>query len=63
LAPGKPAVIIADEAQDLNPMQLTLIRKWSKQAEYLVLAGDDDQTIYSWAGASPCQPEPKFTLS
>jgi DNA helicase-2/ATP-dependent DNA helicase PcrA len=32
---------------------LTLIRKWSKQAEYLVLAGDDDQTIYSWAGASP----------
>lgn len=52
-APDKPAVIIADEAQDLNPMQLALIRKWGKRAEYLVLAGDDDQTIYSWAGASP----------
>ena len=51
-APGKPAVIIADEAQDLNPMQLALIRKWGKRAAYLVLAGDDDQTIYTWAGAS-----------
>jgi superfamily I DNA/RNA helicase len=46
-APDKPAVIIADEAQDLNPMQLALIRKWGTHAEYLVLAGDDDQTIYS----------------
>jgi len=52
-APGKPSVIIADEAQDLNPKQLALIRKWGKPAEYLVLAGDDDQTIYSWTGASP----------
>lgn len=52
-APNNPAVIIADEAQDLNPMQLALLRKWGQRAEYLVLAGDDDQTIYSWAGASP----------
>ncbi len=52
-APNRPAVIIADEAQDLNPMHLALLRKWSRQAEYLVLAGDDDQIIFSWAGASP----------
>ena len=52
-APDKPAVIIADEAQDLNPMQFTLIRKWGNAAKYLVLAGDDDQMIYAWAGASP----------
>lgn len=52
-APNKPAVIIADEAQDLNPMQLALLRKWGQRTEYSVLAGDDDQTIYSWAGASP----------
>jgi len=53
LAPNKPAVIIADEAQDLNSMQLSLLRKWGRHADHSVLAGDDDQTIYSWAGASP----------
>jgi len=53
LAPGNPAVIFADEAQDLNRMQLSLIRKWGERAEYFILAGDDDQTIYSFAGASP----------
>ena len=52
-APNKPAVIIADEAQDLNPMQLALVRKWGRRADHFVLAGDDDQTIYAWAGASP----------
>ena len=52
-APNKPAVIIADEAQDLNPMQLALVRKWGRGADHFVLAGDDDQTIYAWAGASP----------
>lgn len=53
LAPGNPAVIFADEAQDLNVMQARLIRKWGQQAEYYVLAGDDDQTIYSFIGATP----------
>jgi DNA helicase-2/ATP-dependent DNA helicase PcrA len=52
-APNKPAVIVADEAQDLNPMQLNLLRKWGRRADHFVLAGDDDQTIYSWTGASP----------
>jgi DNA helicase-2/ATP-dependent DNA helicase PcrA len=51
-APGNPAVVVADEAQDLNILQLTLTRAWGNRANYLVLAGDDDQTIYSWAGAS-----------
>ncbi|MGH8246266.1 MAG: UvrD-helicase domain-containing protein, partial [Gammaproteobacteria bacterium] len=53
VAPGNPAVIMADEAQDLNKMQLTLIRMWAEHASYLALAGDDDQTIYAWTGASP----------
>jgi superfamily I DNA/RNA helicase len=52
-APDHPSVLIVDEAQDLNRMQLTLIRKWGECARYLLLAGDDDQTIYAWAGASP----------
>ena len=42
-APKRPAVIFADEAQDLNRMQLTLIRKWGERARYFILAADDDQ--------------------
>jgi superfamily I DNA/RNA helicase len=53
VAPGVPTVIFADEAQDLNGMQLRLIRKWGEHADYFILAGDDDQTIYMWTGASP----------
>jgi superfamily I DNA/RNA helicase len=34
-------------------MQLALLRKWGKRAEYSVVACDDDQTIYAWAGATP----------
>jgi superfamily I DNA/RNA helicase len=52
-APKNPSVIFADEAQDLNKMQLTLIRKWGRRAEYFIVAGDDDQTIYSFTGATP----------
>jgi DNA helicase-2/ATP-dependent DNA helicase PcrA len=51
--PSNPSVIVVDEAQDLNRLQLTLVRAWGECAKYLVLAGDDDQTIYAWAGASP----------
>jgi superfamily I DNA/RNA helicase len=53
VAPGHPSVIFADEAQDLNPMQSWLLRNWGQNAEYFVLAGDDDQTIYSFLGATP----------
>jgi superfamily I DNA/RNA helicase len=53
VAPGRPAVIFADEAQDLNVMQLRLMRQWGERADYFILAGDDDQTIYSFTGASP----------
>ena len=52
-APGNPSVIFADEAQDLNVMQLRLVRKWGDRAQYSVLAFDDDQTIHSFLGASP----------
>jgi superfamily I DNA/RNA helicase len=53
IAPGNPAVLFADEAQDLNRMQLSLIRKWGERANYFIVAGDDDQTIYSFTGATP----------
>jgi superfamily I DNA/RNA helicase len=53
IAPKAPAVIFADEAQDLNRMQLSLVRRWGRHAEYFIVAGDDDQTIYSFTGATP----------
>jgi DNA helicase II / ATP-dependent DNA helicase PcrA len=51
-APGSPAVFIVDEAQDCSVLELDLVRKWAAQAQYAVLAGDGDQAIYGWRGAS-----------
>jgi len=53
IAPKRPDVIFADEAQDLNPMQLRLVRRWGDNTQYFIIAADDDQTIYSWCGATP----------
>lgn len=52
-APNRPDVIFVDEAQDMTPLQLKLVRQWGMQAQYLVLCGDDDQTLYTWLGCSP----------
>lgn len=57
-APDMPSVIFADEAQDLNPLQLSLIRQWGRHTEYFILVGDDDQVLYGWAG---CKPESLLT--
>jgi len=35
IAPKRPDVVFADEAQDLNPMQLGLVRRWGDNAQYL----------------------------
>ena len=51
-APNDPAVFIVDEAQDSSVLELDLVRKWNQHAEYAVLAGDGDQAIYGWRGAS-----------
>ena len=53
IAPKGPSVVFADEAQDLNRMQLSLVRKWGERAHYFIVAGDDDQTIYTFTGATP----------
>jgi DNA helicase-2/ATP-dependent DNA helicase PcrA len=54
-APGGPAVIMVDEAQDLSPAQGQLVRKWSDspRVEKVVLVGDPAQAIYTFAGADP----------
>ncbi len=52
LAPGNPSVLIVDEAQDFSKLQLSLIRQWGRYTEYMLVAGDDDQCIYSFTGAT-----------
>lgn len=53
VAPKAPSVIFADESQDLNRMALSLVRKWGERANFFIVAGDDDQTIFSFTGATP----------
>lgn len=55
LQAGNPdvRVLFIDEAQDLSPLQWTLIDKWSHTIPIIHVAGDDDQAIYEWAGADP----------
>lgn len=52
-APNDPNVIFVDEAQDFTKLQLSTIRKWSKKTDWVILTGDDDQTIFSFVGAHP----------
>ena len=45
-------VIFVDEAQDLSLIQWSMIKKIEEETQCDVwIAGDDDQTIFGWAGA------------
>ena len=46
-------VMLVDEFQDLTPAHVLLIRLLSGPAGSVFGVGDDDQTIYGYAGASP----------
>jgi DNA helicase II / ATP-dependent DNA helicase PcrA len=46
-------VAIVDEAQDLSDLQWQAFFVFAAQAERVYIAGDDDQAIFTWAGASP----------
>ena len=50
--PADPAAIFYDEAQDGSVAELALIRQWGLAADHCIVCGDDDQTLYSWRGAS-----------
>lgn len=45
--------VIVDEAQDLSPLQWSVVRKLSAGCRELHIAGDDDQAIHEWNGAKP----------
>jgi superfamily I DNA/RNA helicase len=43
--------LIIDEAQDLSRLQWRLVEQLSLRSQRCFLAGDDDQAVYTWAGA------------
>jgi DNA helicase-2/ATP-dependent DNA helicase PcrA len=45
-------VLIVDEFQDLSWLQLQVVYKLARDVRRFVVAGDDDQAIFVWAGAN-----------
>ncbi|HZK78875.1 MAG TPA: UvrD-helicase domain-containing protein [Gemmatimonadaceae bacterium] len=45
--------VLVDEFQDLNPVQYMVIHSLTKGHRNIFAVGDDEQSIYSWAGADP----------
>jgi superfamily I DNA/RNA helicase len=45
--------VLVDEFQDLNPIQYEIIREIAHEHRHVFAVGDDEQSIYSWAGADP----------
>ena len=45
--------IVVDEAQDLSPVQLMLVRRLLRPAGRLLAVGDERQAIYGFRGADP----------
>jgi DNA helicase-2/ATP-dependent DNA helicase PcrA len=46
-------VVIVDEAQDLSRLQWAALHRLCRNAKRMYIAGDDDQAIFTWAGADP----------
>ena len=44
---------VVDEYQDVNPLQQRVLDAWLGERDDLTVVGDANQTIYSFAGASP----------
>ena len=46
--------IIVDEFQDVNPLDIALVKAMvTRNRAHLTISGDDDQAIFEWRGASP----------
>lgn len=50
--PPQLEALMVDEAQDLSELQWAMVFLLSRHVKRLYIAGDDDQTIFTWAGAS-----------
>ena len=54
-APGDPAVLMVDEAQDMSAAEMRLVERWGAAAGHLVIVGDPDQNLYEWRGSDPAE--------
>jgi superfamily I DNA/RNA helicase/DNA polymerase III epsilon subunit-like protein len=45
--------VLVDEFQDLNPVQYRIIHALARDHRQVFAVGDDEQSIYAWAGADP----------
>ena len=50
---GRWDAVLVDEFQDLSPTQYAIIRRLVERHRHLFAVGDDEQSIYGWAGADP----------
>ena len=51
--PFDSKVLFLDEVQDFSPLELSLARSWGESCEEVYFAGDDDQCLYAFKGATP----------
>jgi len=47
------SVLIIDEFQDFSPLMYRIFLQWKNNKKEVVIAGDDDQALYSFIGANP----------
>lgn len=47
--------VFIDEGQDLTPLQWRVVKHMFQNAKKMIVAGDDDQSVYEWAGADTKQ--------
>jgi len=45
--------LVVDEFQDITQLQYDVYQEWKPHMEKVIVAGDDDQVVYSWQGADP----------
>ncbi|MBP3736331.1 MAG: ATP-dependent helicase [Lachnospiraceae bacterium] len=50
---GRFRFLLVDEFQDMNPLQLSLMKCLLSEEKNLFVVGDDDQAIYAFRGAVP----------
>ncbi|MFB6196641.1 MAG: UvrD-helicase domain-containing protein, partial [Halobacteriaceae archaeon] len=45
--------LVIDEFQDITTLQYEVYQEWKPHMTGVLIAGDDDQVVYSWQGADP----------
>jgi len=53
LLPASVDYLVIDEFQDITTLQYDVYQEWKPHMKQVLIAGDDDQVVYSWQGADP----------